>query len=442
MSSYASFCERLFRQNEFSVKLGVDRLRRALDCEGAPDDDYLSLHVAGTNGKGSVASFCHAGLVGAGYRVGLFTSPHLVEVRERIRVDGVPVSARQFLEIGSYVLDEWSDSRSREERLTYFEILTLIAALHFQRQRVDVVVFEVGLGGRLDATNAVDTDLAVITPVALDHTRHLGSDVESVFAEKAGVLRPDTPAVLCRPEGWSISKVRDAVAATGVGPLCIEGEGFRLSNDTATVMGEDVGLDWVAMIGKHQKRNAACALAALDLWRRQISPRVPPVTALLPDLARARWPGRWQSVQWNGATVIVDGAHNPHAAKVAAATIREQWPGRVTLLFAVSKNKDLEAIFQALAPVVAELICVPVQNPRVEEPAHNAAVAFQCGIRSRVAPSLPAGLEWARETNRPIVALGSLYLVGEILRAVGHTAETLPVLEQPVCQSHQSLHAR
>ena len=428
MRSYAAFCERLFRQNEFSVKLGVDRMRRALDSEGAPDDHYLALHVAGTNGKGSVASLCHAGLIGAGYKVGLFTSPHLVDVRERIRVDGAPIAKNHFLDIGSYVLDEWSETRAREDRLTYFEILTLIAAMHFQSEAVDVVVFEVGLGGRLDATNAVDPDLAVITPVALDHTKHLGSDIESVFGEKAGILRRDVPAVLCRPDRWSAAQVRHAVEGTGAAPLCVEGEDFSFSQGVASVMGEGVAVDWVGLFGEHQKRNAACALAALAMWRRQIAPDVPTVMELLPDLARARWPGRWQCVEWEGTPIVVDGAHNPHAACVAATAIRQQWSDRVTLLFAVSRNKDHLAIFQTLSPVVAEVICVPVNNPRVEQPAHNAAVASQCGIPSRVAPSLTVALEWARASERPIVALGSLYLVGDILRAVGHTTDTLEIL--------------
>ena len=431
MSSYSAFCQRLFRQNEFSVKLGIDRLRRALDVEGAPHKTYASLHVAGTNGKGSVASMCHAGLLAIESRVGLYTSPHLVDVRERIRVDGEPITKKRFLDLGSYVLDRWSESQQLEERLTYFEILTLIAALHFKHEGVDVAVFEVGLGGRLDATNAIDTALAVITPVALDHTRHLGNDIESVLGEKLGILRPEKPAVVCRPDGWDDSKLRNALRQVSASPILIEGDDFWREEGTAVVLGDEVPLDWLNLAGTHQMRNATCALAALALWRQEVDPRLPPVTKLCHSVARARWPGRWQQVMFGDTTLIVDGAHNPHAAQAVAATIRKELREPVTVVFGVSKNKDLEAIFRAIAPVVAEVICVPVDNPRAESPEHNAAAAARYGLRSRVAPSLEVGVQWAEETNRPIVSLGSLYLAGEILDASGHTAETLKVLEQP-----------
>ena len=439
MSEYARFCQRLYRQNEFSIKLGLERIRVALDQEGAPDRDYPILLVGGTNGKGSVASMCHAALVSRGLRVGLFTSPHLIDPRERIRISGHPIGETDFLDLGSELLTRWSDEQSEEGRLTYFEILTLLALAHFSRNSVDVAVLEVGLGGRLDATNATDSSLSVITQVAIDHREYLGDDIDSIFTEKAHILRSGAPAVICRPTNWTVEQTVAFVRRqTGWSssanhlepvPMLIEGRDFGHSDGTIWVGEERAALPALSLVGEHQVRNAVCALAALSLWTKHVLNAGEPISGLAPDLSRARWPGRWQRIEIDGLEMVVDGAHNPAGAGACASLVRSSFSDPVLALTGFSKGKDIAAVLEKFSGLISDVLAVPIDNQRTMSPTIVADIVRNVGYPCREAATLDEALEVARGWHGPVIAFGSLYLVGELLFRAGHSPESLNVFE-------------
>ncbi len=384
-------------------------MRAALDAEGAPDRQFSSVLIAGTNGKGSVASLMHAGLLGAGYRVGLFTSPHLVDVRERIRVDGEPIGVGDFVELGERVLSAWAEGADESARLTYFELITLIAMLHFAETGVHIAVVEVGLGGRLDATNTLDPCVSIVTPVALDHTRWLGDDLATIFSEKLAVLRRARPAVVCRPSGWDVERTLAAASQLEASPLMVEGRDFE-------ALDEHPG--WLHFAGQHQRQNAAVALAGLSSLGLRPQPG---------DLGRARWPGRWTEVDVGGP-VWVDCAHNPESAAVSATLIRELAPEGATLVVGASADKDIAGIAAALATTAPRLVATAVDSARAMEAAPVAAAFEASGVPTRVVDGVESALAAARTHADPVVALGSIYLVGKLLELARLSAEELPVL--------------
>jgi dihydrofolate synthase/folylpolyglutamate synthase len=431
VKEFAAFCQRLFRQNEFAFKLGTDRIAAALRVEGNPDHQYDVILVGGTNGKGSVSSLIHAGLVGAGYRTGLYTSPHLMDVRERIRVNGRLISEQRFLEIGRHCLKRWSDEVPATSKLTYFELVTVIACIAFAEMKVEKAVFEVGLGGRLDATNALRRRLSVITPVAVDHTQHLGADIPTILGEKTAILEAGRPGVVCRPSGWSASQTREFASSRGAEPLWVEGQEFEAVADSLTVDGETLPADWVPFDGKYQRENAACALAALTLSRSTFADQLPPLRELPSLLSAARWPGRFTPVSLGGRVLQVDCAHNPHAARAAAEHLRERFPRGVTALVAVGVSKDLRAVLEAIRPAVSRLIAVPLTHPRVRPAAEVARMARELHMNVVEPPSFEAALRSIAESDDPTAALGSIYLVGSIQRAAGLSPDDLVVIEDP-----------
>ncbi len=441
--SFAEVRDRLFRQNEFAIKLGLDRIRHALHVEGTPDAAFDTLLIAGTNGKGSVAALCHAAFASCGVRTGLFTSPHLVDVRERIRVDGVPISEARFAALGDRALARWGEGANSEERLTYFELLTLMAAQHFRDEGVEVAVVEVGLGGRLDASNALARAVSVITPVSRDHEQYLGEGIPRIFAEKAAILRPENPGVVCLPVGWGPEDLAAALPDDAASPLDLEGRDFGTAGEGDRLWVGDTALatGWIPFAGEHQRRNASCALAALRRWQELTDARgaaaLRSLPELLPHLARARWPGRWSDLgatRSGGGRLIVDCAHNAHAAEVAALALRSRLasdPASAppTLVLGLSADKDADAIVAPLAPWVERCIATAADNPRALAPAAVAERTRAHGLATEIVKGVARALERAEAGEGDVLALGSIYLVGEILAARGLAPEDLHVLE-------------
>lgn len=420
----------MFRQNEFSFKLGTERIAAALQQEGRPDRTFKTVLVAGTNGKGSVASLLHAGLVGSGLKTGLFTSPHLVDVRERIRLDGHPISQSAFLELGGRCLHRWSDDVPLDERLTFFELLTLMAALFFAESNVDVAVFEVGLGGRLDATNALSHQMAVITPVGFDHTRNLGNTLDAIFSEKAATIVPHCPAIACRPVGWSVADVRDACTRFRPQPLWVEGDEFDRDQDAIRIGHTSASSDWVPLAGAHQLQNGALALSALDLARSELKWSIAPRPQLESHLATARWPGRWTAVEAGERTLFLDCAHNLEAASAISTHLIETFKEtKVTILFGAVRGKPIAKMLMQLLPQAEQVIVTPINNPRACPADEIAKIIDAMGGQRLQADSVAQALQWATERKPPIVVLGSVFLIGEVLRELSCGAEALRVIE-------------
>ena len=390
----------LYSTQLFGIKLGLENMRAlcaALDLNldsGRP----IFLHVAGTNGKGSVCAMLDSILRAAGRRVGLYTSPHLVTFRERIRLDGEMISeteAAAGLTRIREVVEGW------EQAPTFFEIATALALDWFEEQRAQMVVLETGLGGRLDATNVVTPAVSVLTSIGLDHEKFLGATVAEIAAEKAGIIKRGVP-VVSAPQEPAVRAVIEAAAA-GCGSSCVFVE-------------EPLQSSPVGLAGSHQRCNAALVRAALVAAGAAFEVAGADIEA---GLARVVWPGRFQRV---GGRTVLDGAHNPAAAQRLAETWREEFgDARATLVLGVMRDKDVRGVCAALAPIAARVFAVRVDNPR-------SCSAEELGAVMRtVAPNvecagfqkLPAALAAAERQPERVLIAGSLFLVGEAFVALG-----------------------
>ncbi len=406
------------------VRLGLDRMRRFMRALGAPQDRYPIVHVAGTNGKGSVCHMVAEVLRQQGYRVGLYTSPHLQRVNERIKVDGCEIGDRSLDallvrvgELGRTLGRDLIELDEAEEALTYFETITAAAFLHFATVEVDVAVIEVGMGGRLDATNIVQPVVGAITSVGLDHTEVLGPDIACIAGEKAGILKPDLPVAVGGIPPDALRVVR-SMAQTRGSRLVVYGEDFDLMRDGS-------GFAWqgpcskrrglsVGMAGHHQVDNAAVALAVLDLLPLELACDEESVRV---GMANARIPGR---LEWLAPDILVDAAHNVDGAVTLAAYLRgrSERPRR-TLLLGASREKDIRAIGALLAPHVDRILTTAGSHPRAMAPGEVASALEGLSIPVMPAGPIEQALPLARAGGGEVVAAGSIFLVGAVRDLLG-----------------------
>ncbi len=377
------------------IKLGLDTVRRLLDATGFQTHAKI-LHVAGTNGKGSVCALLDAVCRAQGLRTGLYTSPHLVSFRERVRLDGRPIPESAVAEILSdlrKLTTRWDPSP------TFFELTTVLALDWLRRQHVDVIILETGLGGRLDATNVLTPAVSVITAIDFDHTAWLGDTLEAIAGEKAGIIKPRVP-VVSAPQEPEAAAVIARVAASQGAPL--------------HVVTDPLPAGWpLALPGTHQRVNAALALAALDAADIPTTDQTRRA-----GLAQVDWPGRFQRLQ-NGR-VILDGAHNPAAARRLAHTWHEEYGGHhpATVILGMMRDKDLPAVCRALVPLAARVIAVPVRNPRAVPPGEirDALALVAPELPTHVAASFLDAFDHARTHPAEVILVtGSFFLVGEAL---------------------------
>lgn len=370
------------------IKLGLENMRRLIAAQGGQPPARF-VHVAGTNGKGSVCAMVDAVCRAGGRRAGLFTSPHLVTFPERIRVDGQPISEAGVAG-GLTRLRELTDGW--EPAPTFFEYAVALALGWFRRSEVEVVAWETGLGGRLDATNAVDPAVCVITAIDLDHRAYLGDTIEAIAGEKAGIIKPGVPVVSAPQPAAAAAVIVRVAAERGAALTVVEG---------ATEVG---------LAGSHQRVNAAVALAALDAAGIAVDAR-----ARRRGLAGVEWPGRFQRLA--GGRIILDGAHNPAAARRLAQTWAEEFPGgeKPTVILGVLGDKDGAGICRELAAMAGRFIVTPVRSPRAGSTDELRAAAQATGVPSAEAADLATALEEARRSSPPILVTGSLFLIGEAL---------------------------
>jgi len=400
-----------------TAKFGLERIRAVLDALGRPQDECVFVHVAGTNGKGSTCAMIECGLRAAGLRTGLFTSPHLSQPTERIRIDGVPVSDAQFADAFNRVhacVEELLAAGKIDLHTTYFETVTAMAMLVFAEERTGMVVLEVGLGGRLDATNIVAPELCVITPVDFDHEAFLGKSLQSIAGEKAGILKAGVPAVFARqrPEAAGVLDGRAAELGIPVWrtadlpvrdlALTAHGSSFRLGD-----------LNIVCpLAGEHQVENAATA--ALALLRLGVAP-----AAIESGIARAEWPGRLERVSAN-PDIILDGAHNPAGARALAAYIDRFYAGRpVRLIYGAMRDKAIDEISGILFPRARQVIVTAPRQARALAPESMREIAHHPDLR--VAATLEEALALVRDAapEEAIFITGSLFLVAEAREILG-----------------------
>jgi dihydrofolate synthase/folylpolyglutamate synthase len=393
--TYREVLERLFAARRFGVVLGLERIGGVLARLGDPQLRIGRVaHVGGTNGKGSTAAMIAAIGAAAGRRVAVYSSPHLSTMRERMVVGGEMISEDEVVGAARAVWDAGGDE------LTFFEQITAMALWWFAQRRPELTVLEVGLGGRLDATNIVDAEVAAVTGVAKDHEAVLGDTLEAIAGEKAGIFKAGRRAVIgCSGEASAVPYLVEGARQARVGRL--------------TVVGESV-LPEVALAGAHQRRNAACALAVID-HLEAIGALEAPAHVRATGLARVRHPGRLETIEGEvggAAAIVVDGAHNPQGA-VALADALEAMPRPRALVLAVSSDKDVAAMIAPLVPVADRVIATRYQQPRALDPGALADAARTAGMRDvEVAADLQAALAQAHGAATIVVA-GSLFLVGE-----------------------------
>lgn len=416
--SYPATLEYLYGLQKHGIKLGLDPVTGLLARLGQPQHRYRTIHIGGTNGKGSTAAMAAAVLQAAGYRVGLYTSPHLVDFRERIRVNGVPIAEKHVTALTSRLRDLAGPTRE----LTFFEFTTGMAFQHFADSDAEVAVVEVGMGGRFDATNVLTPLVSVITNVALDHQEYLGDTVRAIAFEKAGIIKPGVPLVTGR---------LSPAAADVIGQIAVERQAslfrwnreFLAEGDPLTEFQYDGikaryrGLS-CPLAGAHQLENAACALAALELASAR--DLAVPAGAVLAGLSGTHWEGRLEVME-RTPTLLLDGAHNPAAGEALTAYLnayRREHPGtRVILLVGMMRDKDHDGFFRLLLPLADEVVLTQAQVPRSAS-AQELMAQAEPWAGSCHARTLPAdALALARRLASPadlICITGSLMLAGEI----------------------------
>lgn len=391
--------------------LKLESVRAVLARMGDPESRVPAVHVAGTNGKGSTAATAASVLVASGRRTGLYTSPHLVDFRERVRIDGERIPRVAVVALTEEIEHE---ALAAAVTLSFFELATILAIVWFARSAVDVAVVEVGLGGRLDATNVVHSRVSAITTIAFDHERFLGDTLAAIAAEKAGIVRPGVPLVVGRLPPDALAVVTAKATAAGA-PLRRLGEDFSvdLAGEVMTYSGaRRIPGIRPALAGRHQIDNAAIALAALEAGG--LLDGVDDA-AIRRGVERVRWPGRFERIG-RAPEVVLDGAHNPEGARALGAALRAEGDRRrVRLLFGVLADKRWPEMVAELAPLATEIAVVPVAERRSTDPATVAAAIPH--PRVRVAPSVGEALDaWLDDPDgrdARILVAGSLFVVGE-----------------------------
>ena len=427
MDSYSETLNTIYNLRGGVIDLRLDRMSQALALFDHPEKQFPSFHIAGTNGKGSTAAMLHRILSQSGYRVALYTSPHLVSFTERIRVGDEEIVPNEVVALAQEI---WDRTAVANVPLTFFEFVTVMAFIHFARQKIDVAVVEVGLGGRLDATNLVRPVVSLISTISKDHEAYLGSELLSIAREKGGIIKHGVP-VICGALATDVAALLKDIADERNAPSYFLGRDFIFS-----LKNEDLfdyrGLKWrlsgldIALRGKHQKRNAALALAGLEIAAHDF-----PVneSALREGLRTVRWPGRFEILR-DHPTIVLDGAHNGEGVRALIEELesfREQ--RKVKLLFAAMEDKDWRLMLEGLSEVVDEIVLTRVNMERCADPFH---LASQLGgkIPHRAIGNAPSALEYIldrAESDDIILIAGSLYLIGEIRPLVQEIAAGSPV---------------
>jgi len=407
--TYTEAIQFLYGLRWFGAKFGLENTFKLAALAGYPQNQLRFIHVAGTNGKGSTCAMLESIYRTAGLRVGLYTSPHLVAFGERIQVHHEPVEQADVVRLVEK-LQPLLKEFPADHHPTFFEVVTVMALCYFAEQQCDVVIWETGLGGRLDATNIVTPLVSVITNIQHDHQRWLGESLDRIAAEKAGIIKPGVPVITGAEEPEALAVIQETALAQG-SPLTL----ITPAHTQHTPLAELA----LPLLGWHQRMNAAVALATVQTLQPQI-----PVNdeAIRVGLTTVRWAGRMQLVERApGRRVLLDGAHNSAGATSLRATLEELFPDmRPAFILGIMADKDWDLMCEILAPLAGRIFCVPVGSERSADPEELCKACRRTNptVELRVCASLTEALR-AAETEAFTVVAGSLYLIGEVLEALG-----------------------
>ncbi len=399
----------------------LERMQALVASMGNPQAVYPSIHVAGTKGKGSVCILCASALHEAGYKVGLYTSPHLDDYAERIQVDGEFIPHADLVEMVEVI----KPYVAAIPELTTFEITTALAFKYFEQQKVDAAVIEVGLGGRLDATNVLNPVVSVITSISYDHTQLLGNTLTLIAGEKAGIIKPGIP-IVSSPQDEEARQVIARVAGEHGCSLVQVGRDVLFDVVSKSLGGQTIRVSilganpaefldiTIPLLGTHQAANAATAFAALEIYN-QHELKVDH-NAIQRGFSQAFWPGRFEIV-YTSPPVVLDCAHNRDSAQKLRLTLAEYFPGKqVILVFGASEDKDIEGMFTELMPVVKELIAVKSFHPRAIDPDQLVEMAHRFGHPVACIEDIPQAVEKALQLAGDgdlVLVTGSIFVVAE-----------------------------
>lgn len=400
----------------------LDRMFALMDALGNPQAAYPIIHVAGTKGKGSVCALCAAGLQAAGFKVGLYTSPHLEDYCERIQINGRPVSHVELVEL----VEEIKPHVAKTPKLTTFEITTALGFLAFQRAGVDAAVVEVGLGGRLDATNVVRPRVSVITSLSMDHMAVLGDTLAKIAGEKAGIIKEGVP-VVSSPQTAEALEVLLRVAREKGAPLTIVGRDVTFQLIAASLDGQEFRIQnsefKIPLLGAHQVVNAAAAYAALHASGLNVAE-----AAIQEGFSRVKWPARFE-VARREPPVIFDSAHNDDSFARLRETLETFFPGRpVHLIFGASEDKNLAGMLREMKPKIRSLIVTRADHPRALEVETIRKLADSLGIPNEAATPVPAALRRALDLSANdgsiVLSAGSMFVTAEAMTAWKKSTES------------------
>jgi dihydrofolate synthase/folylpolyglutamate synthase len=404
----------------------LDRMFALMESLGNPHNRYPIIHVAGTKGKGSVSALCASALQAAGYQSGLYTSPHLIDFCERIQINGEPISHEQLNEL----VEEIKPHVTNIEKLTTFEITTALAFMAFAKHGVTAAVFEVGLGGRLDATNVVLPKVSVITSLSYDHTAVLGNTLTLIAGEKAGIIKDGVP-VVSSPQKDEALEVLERVAREKKGKLTLVGRDVTFEFIGSSLMGQELTIDrgrWTAvdgprsmvnfkipLLGSHQIENAVTAYTAL------ITSGIPITDEQIQKgFSQVKWPARFEVVR-RDPPVIFDSAHNQDSFEKLSETLETYFPNKkVYLIFGASEDKNIPGMFAALKPKIAKIIVTRADHPRALEVGKIASLADQAGAAHEAAVPVKAALARALELSSKdgsiVLSAGSMFVTAEVMK--------------------------
>ncbi|MEY2429901.1 MAG: dihydrofolate synthase / folylpolyglutamate synthase [Verrucomicrobiota bacterium] len=403
--SYSEAIQFLYGLRWFGTKFGLTNTFKLAAVAGGPQDKLRFIHVAGTNGKGSTCAMLESIYRAAGLRVGLFTSPHLVAFGERIQVNRQLLPKRDIIRLVTE-MQSLLKQFAPDEHPTFFEVVTVMALRYFAEQKCDLVIWETGMGGRLDATNIVTPLASVITNIQYDHQKWLGEALTSIATEKAGIIKPGIPVITATDTAEAFGVIRQT-ARERHAPLA-----FVSPTETKR---PPLGKLELPLLGEHQRRNAAVAVATVRALGAQI-----PVSekTICIGLAAVQWPGRLQLVtRSSGQQILLDGAHNVAGAEALVLGLKRHFPSaELTLVFGILQDKNWAAMCGILAPLTADILLVPVQSERSAAPHELAEICRLANSAAKVQeyPSLKAALPHAAKDQLVVIA-GSLYLIGEAM---------------------------
>jgi len=384
MNTYPEFIEYLNSRETFGIKLGLDNISSLLEKLGSPHKKLHFIHVAGTNGKGSVCSMLSSVLNSAGIKVGLYTSPHLIDVKERIRINETDITEEEILQTAKKIIPLAS------AETTYFEVLTAIAIDFFYQKGIEIVILETGMGGRLDATNVCFGEITIITDISLEHTQYLGDTLEQIKKEKMAIVK----------EGSTVITAESLTNDFEIYTRSLDYQKVRVGKY------EDIELN---LLGDHQVRNCALALQAIDALIGK-GYKIPSKSIYL-GLSKVKWPARFQ-VLCKNPIIVLDGAHNPAAAEVLKDTIKKYLGKNITLIIGMLKDKDYKTTMNILTPLATRIITVTPNNKRSLDGQELNSLLPGKSIEYK--SSIKEAIDSINQTT-PTVITGSLYLAGEVL---------------------------